>query len=254
MAGSPQRPLNRLLRQSNRIRMRIKRWRASLRRLPKGKIFGTMAGLLLTAWILPALSHQWQDRQRAREVQAALITKIGRATTNALVTSQALVAGRLPHTRIGGFNQQTFNQLDLDWQLERAEIESQIEAYFPKSDLRDRWRQYSEFVRDTYWLATERCFKRQATVNRIEKLNASLNLKVLRNPFNMPGVPRCTTTHHVLTTYTVAKRRIARKKYYFASLAVLDRKVDVTSGILRGHLAGFSTRSSDLLSDLLPWI
>jgi hypothetical protein len=86
--------------------------------------------VLVTAWFLPVLGHQWQDRQRAHELQAELITKIGRATTDALVTSQVMVSGRLPHTIAGGFNPETFNQIDLDWQQSRAEIEAQIKGVF----------------------------------------------------------------------------------------------------------------------------
>ena len=41
--------------------------------LPSRRALATLAGVLLTAWFLPALSHQWQDRQRAREVQASFV-------------------------------------------------------------------------------------------------------------------------------------------------------------------------------------
>jgi hypothetical protein len=240
---------NRLLRQSE-PNADGDRLRPPSRLIPSQKAVLTVAGLLLTAWFLPALSHQWQDRQRAREVQAALVTRIGRATTDALVTSQALVAGRLPHTRIGGFDQATFNQLDLDWQRGRAEIEAQIVAYFPGSDLRAQWLAYSEFVRNTYWLTTDRCFQRGVTVDHIKRIvpeKLGRAMEALRNPFTIPDAPRC--LRRVTTTRTALS---PRRTYYFASREVLNAKARVTSAILRTHPAGFSTRLSDLLRDLLP--
>jgi hypothetical protein len=217
---------------------------------PSRKTVATVAGLLLTAWFLPALSHQWQDRQRARELQAGLVTRIGRATTDALVTSQALVAGRLPHTVVGGFDQATFNRIDLEWQQSRAEIEAQIEAYFPNSDLRAHWRSYGDFVRNVYWLTTNRCFERDVTVDHIARLvpkGLRDDVEALRNPFTMPDARPCTKALAGADP-TISPRRA----YYFASREVLNAKVQLTREILRTHAAGFSTRPSDLLRDLLP--
>jgi hypothetical protein len=236
-------------------------WRAALHER-RWKILGWIAGVVVTAWFLPALSHQWDDRQRAREVQAAIVTKIGRATTEALVTSQALVAGRLPHTRRGGFNAQAFNTIDLNWERERAEIEAQLEAYFPSSDLPSLWRDYGQFVRDTYWLATDRCYRRPETVGRIEDLRLEFesvrdpkmlheNMNVLRDPF-IPDVPRCPPNQGELTTFSLPTHRKRREAYYNAARAVLRERVRITRGVLRSHLAGFSTRPRDLLSDLVP--
>jgi hypothetical protein len=86
-----------------------------------------------------------------------------------------------------------------------------------------------------------------------KKLQKELDL--LRNPFAINNVPRCTDnpTHRILTKYTLAKHRLAREGYYVAARAVLEQKDEVMSRILRGHPAGFSTTSSDLLDDLFPW-
>jgi hypothetical protein len=74
------------------------------------------AGLtLLTAWLFPALTHQWQDRQKARELSAGLVTQVGKETSQALVTSDFFSGGRPPFVLEHRFNQRLFNQLDLDW-------------------------------------------------------------------------------------------------------------------------------------------
>jgi hypothetical protein len=217
-------------------------WRRELRQLvPSRKVGAAVLTIAVSAWFLPALSHQWQDRQKAHELKAALVTKIGRATTEAIVTSEFLASGRLPHTRRGGFNQNEFNVLDLDWQRDAAEIEAQLQAYFPGSGLVEKWREYSNFVRNTYFLVTDRVFQRDVTVTSIVELSPAeerkkieKKLKPLRTPF--------------VKTQDTGPRLV----YYFASREVLSAKAAVANAILAAHPRGFSTRASDLARDLLP--
>jgi hypothetical protein len=105
---------------------------------------------LLTAWFLPALSRQWQDRQKARELTAGLVARIGRETSQALITSNFLSSERLPSASPGRFNQEAFNQLDLTWRTSSAEIEAQLQAYYSQAAVR-HWQEYALLVQHTYF-------------------------------------------------------------------------------------------------------
>ena len=103
------------------------------------------------------------------------------------MTSQALVGGRLPDDggrERYGFNQRLFNKLDVDWARSSAEIKAQLDAYFPGRDfvLGHQWKGYADLVHDTYWLASNRCFKRPAALTDIQVLEAEENPNAAKNP------------------------------------------------------------------------
>ena len=138
--------------------------------LPKTVI--VTAGLtLVTAWLFPALTHQWQDRQKARELSAALVAEIGKETSQALVTSAFFSGGRTPFVVGRHFNQQLFNHLDLGWRNTGAQIESQLQAYYSQTVL-DRWRAYTRLVQKTYFLATPDLYQRTGTIELLRRHSA----------------------------------------------------------------------------------
>lgn len=63
----------------------------------------TIVGLVLSAWLLPAITRQWDDRQKAHAFQASLIEDMSAANARALVAAQdafetSFAAGHLfPH-------------------------------------------------------------------------------------------------------------------------------------------------------------
>jgi hypothetical protein len=146
---------------------RLRRLAGRLRRPAwlKG-IAAAMAATLLTAWLFPALSRQWQDRQKARELTASLVSEIGENTSRALVTSSFITFNRFPSTADPGqygFNQEVFNDLDLTWRTSSAEIEAQLLAYFP-DEVVGEWHGYSDLVWRTYRLITDNVSVRRQTL------------------------------------------------------------------------------------------
>jgi hypothetical protein len=208
--------------------------------LPKPFVV-TAVVTLLTAWLFPALSHQWQDRQKARELTAALVSRIGKDTSQALVTSSFITYHRFPSAGDGsrpGFNQQVFNRLDLEWRTSGAEIEAQLRAYFPNSVVRE-WREYSDLVWRTYRLITDNKSTRPQT------------LRQLRLEFDhLPGW----YFEAMETPWKDRPDQAARKAYFYVSTAVLEHRAHVIDDMLRSRPEGFSTRPQDLLHDLLPFL
>jgi hypothetical protein len=211
--------------------------------LPKTVVL-TVALTLLTAWFLPALSRQWQDRQKARELKASLVSQIGKSTSETLITSSFLTWDRFQSSRDPsrrGWNQEVFNRLDLQWRTSSAEVEAQLRAYFPNR-VATRWRAYSNLVWGTYRLITENLSARPSTVRRLgEEVGVKqADLNVLRDPW---------VDKHGDPLEGAERARIA---YFHAYSALLSRRSEVIDEILRSHPAGYSTRLTDLAHDLLP--
>jgi hypothetical protein len=209
--------------------------------LPK-TVLVTAALTLVTAWVFPALSHQWQDRQKARELTAALVTQIGRETSQALITSDFLSSNRLPSQTTGQFNREAFNQLDLDWRNSSAQIEAELQAYYSTA-LVQRWRTYARLVQHAYFLPTPDRYSRPGTLTELSEhfgpQNASdWNLRVLRTPW---------------VGQTQRSRTDAVIAYLHVTGALLGEKEKLIDDILHDHPAGFSTRPSDIVHDLLPF-
>lgn len=204
------------------------------------KILAGLAATLATAWLFPALSHQWQDRQKAKELTAALVSQIGNDTSQALVTSSFITHHRFSSSRDPskpGFNQEEFNRIDLEWRTSSAEVEAQLQAYFPHQVVRE-WRDYSNLVWGTYRLITDNESARPGTVRRLRELFQGVVPGWYIDRMEEPWKDRPDSD--------------ARKAYFHVSQAVLAHRSAVIDEMLRSSPSGFSTRPADLLSDLLP--
>ncbi len=117
--------------------------------LPK-PILLTLFGAAISAWLVPAFTRQWQDRQKEREIKVALVSDIGDSTSDALVTSQYVANRAFP----GGNGQSEYNRFTLGWARRSAQIEAKLRAYFPDNSLVDDWREYSIVVQNDFYLLT----------------------------------------------------------------------------------------------------
>lgn len=207
--------------------------------LPKSLLV-TVAATLATAWIFPALSHQWQDRQKAKELTAGLVSQMGSHTSEALVMSSFLTNNRFPSSSDSsrpGFNQEIFNRLDLEWRTSSAEIEAQLQAYYPNQVV-DEWRDYSALVWGTYRLITDNKSARPGTVKRLRELFRGDVPGWYIDKMEQPWIERIDPK--------------AQAAYFYVSQAVLERRTVVIDEMLSSRPAGFSTRPGDLLRDLIP--
>jgi hypothetical protein len=215
------------------------RWLANI---PK-TIVATVVVTLLSAWIFPALSHQWQDRQKAREMTASIVSQIGKNTSDALITSAFVNFNRFPSSddpSRRGFNQDVFNQLDREWRTSSAEVEAELGAYFPQRVVK-AWRDYRDLVWGTYRLPTDNTSARPSTV------------KMLRREFRGELAAKLALMEKPWVGETTRRAGNAKNAYFFVSQAVLERRSVVIDEILDSHPAGFSTRPSDVVHDLLPF-
>ena len=205
--------------------------------LPK-PILLTLFGAAISAWLVPAFTRQWQDRQKEREIKVALVSEIGDSTSDALVTSQYVANKAFP----GGNGQAEYNRFSLDWARRSAQIEAKLRAYFPGQALVDEWREYSIVVQNDFYLLTGGSGKAGAvhtvrlyleSVPGGSEPIAGVNWKRLRSlDFNDQN---------------------AVDDYVLVSGQLLDGKERLIRAILNANAEGFSTTGSDFIDDLTPF-
>jgi hypothetical protein len=212
----------------------------------------TLLGIGLSAWLLPAIARQWQDRQKAQELKAALVTDMASSTARILASSEARRAGRSPR-RSG------------DWLRRSFEIEARLRAYFPKSILHT-WQLYSFFVgyidpgarSDERTLqyneaALEGSLETEARrlLTYLAALTAALNTKtsylqrytasiIVEDPILSPGFRR------------ELRGRSGPEAYREFLSVFLDLESEIADEVLAAGPKGYSTTRGDLLRDLIP--
>jgi len=190
--------------------------------------------------VIPAVTRQWQDQQKARELKASLVARIGRDATEALVKSDFVDYGRFGGQRLPNgappFSDEQFNDLDIAWRQNSEEIEGLLAAYFPGQVL--EWHRYALLVTNTYFLLRPRVYLRAETLKALRRLGLASppQVRLLAQPF------------------TVLPAGDARNAYFLVSQRLLDAKKQLTSDILHAHAAGYSQGPADFLHDLLPFV
>ena len=205
--------------------------------LPK-PILLTLFGAAISAWLVPAFTRQWQDRQKEREIKVALVSDIGDSTSDALVTSQYVANRAFP----GGNGQAEYNRFSLDWARRSAQIEAKLRAYFPDNPLVDDWQKYSIVVQNDFYLLTGGSGKAEAVHTVRQYLEsapegsgptAGVNWKRLRS-LNFDD-------------------QSAVADYRIVTGQLLDGKERLIRAILNANAEGFSTTGSDFIDDLTPF-
>jgi hypothetical protein len=233
-------------------------------RIPKA-VLVTLLGLIVSAWLLPALTRQWDDRQREHELKAAIVADMASSTARALVGGEAIWSER-PLTK------QERRQIGDQWALSALETEAQLRSYFPSSVVAS-WAVYSwavdRFI-DAHHIsaatalqdavnsqagldsrvsdaAAQLLVTAESTIGRVPKFEAETrtdkkSVRRLKRMISsdMQRYREQREAQRTVATWTALERRVLRLEQ-----AVADQ-------ILASNAAGFSTTSRDLLNDLLP--
>src|SRR3954467_7064097 len=79
-------------------------------------VFVTLLGIALTAWFLPAFTRQWDDRQKAHELKAALASQVAVATAKSMTRSREQLRIVLANPKgAEGMFPEVFTHLDESW-------------------------------------------------------------------------------------------------------------------------------------------
>jgi hypothetical protein len=238
----------------------------------------TLVGIALTAWLLPAFTHQWDDRQKARELKATVLTDMSVATSRALVGGEA----------IWSTPARTVNRAKLadEWARSSLSIEARLRAYMPQRIVTawqiyvwmiDRFiagsrgqavaglRSASEAILDGRDTHDVDLYKPEP--RRLNPGAAFAAAGVVATTFQGPGpsfrLPSDTdAVGYKLDYYIPDGPRGRQPASSFApewqpdfgqvELALLRFQQELTREILSAHASGFSTSTRDLVNDLLP--
>ena len=64
-------------------------------RVPKALLI-TVLGFVLSAWLLPAMTRQWDDRQKVHELKAGVVSEMASVSAKALIGGEAVWSGKHP--------------------------------------------------------------------------------------------------------------------------------------------------------------
>jgi hypothetical protein len=209
--ATPPRPFGRLL-------QNVRRW------IPKSLVLA-IVGIGLSSWLIPAITRQWDDRQRAGDLKAELVADMATATGRAVLDAQAFTYATADSRPPASANAAAVNE----WSVAALEIRAKLDAYFG-DDAVEAWEAVTHYVNSTLSRAYSRNF---------------------RDAF-VPG-PRPTTSPlgHLEDLYA---------KFYGGDYSVMNelateiltQEERVARSILDMDVRGYSTTWDDVLSDLLP--
>ena len=195
----------------------------------------TLVGIALTAWLLPAFTRQWDDRQKAQELETSLVTEMTAATAAALVNSRDALTDS-----VAGAAQ--LESVNAAWQLASIQIEEKFRAYFFGTGITDTWHNFGSAVSYTLARLMFRDIEAHSLYPAVQQTFAALNRKRAKDYITSIG-------------YVSDRRRdvFARSLEYTAiqrELLTMEEKIAVR--VLDAHPSGYSTTRGDLLQDLIP--
>jgi hypothetical protein len=224
-------------------------WRV---KIPTG-VIATLAGVALTAWLLPAFTRQWDDRQKAHELKATLATEVAVATAKSITRSREELAIVLAKPNGGeGMFEGAYTRLAASWLADSIEIEAKLRAYFESPELFAQLHAYNATMQTLFLLATDPWtmwdYSHGEDSNEFASKNArqlGITTRELRDDLQyLTGN----------TSYTFSAPGGAND-YIFTKIAngVLAKEQALARSISAAHADGYSTTTRDLLHDLLPF-
>jgi hypothetical protein len=222
----------------------------------------TVVGIVLSAWLLPALTRQWDDRQKANELKVALVSDIAAASANAI--------GDAGQIRAEGDRSLRARAVRA-WAVATLELESRLRAYYPP-ELVVKWRVFSYAI-DRYLgrpvdasFGDSRVFDpisvRAWLLEDLPETTTGESIEVTDVMAALLDVDD-SSAHRFLTSdergvlrdakiYGGGRTLSLQAAYRELGSALTGLHAAIISDVLHGHPAGYSTTKRDLIHDLLP--
>src|SRR3954471_21593566 len=108
---------------------------------------------VLVNFLIPSFTRKWQDHQKALEIKTGLVSDMGEAISDAVMSGRFISAGLVSRSSSDPrADQRAFNDGYRAWTTSNASIGAKIQAYFG-NDLGSQWRRFSNVVTDYFQLS-----------------------------------------------------------------------------------------------------
>lgn len=230
----------------------LSRWRRV--RVPTSVIV-TLLVAALSVWIAPAVTRQWDDRQKERQLKAAFADEIAAASARALTAGLIVAATDRPLVR-----RDRHDTAKARWEGDALRISMKLTAYFGP-EISRRWAAFNEnmalFLDICHWARSYN--DEHSHTHYVASIDEALR-RIASRWKRMPRV------RGDLVLETSRPEQISTQASWLASGAPVDRDQaldtvkawllrqteEETAAVLATHPAGFSTKREDLIDDLLP--
>jgi hypothetical protein len=222
----------------------------------------TVLGFALSAWLVPAITRQWDDRQKEHELKAGVVADMASVSARALLGGEAVWLGQQPTAR-------ERRQFEQAWELSRLGLEARLRSYFARSVVTG-WEVYAWAI-DRFIDA--RSPTASAALQDAVQSGAPLDPHVAdataqllaffpdgRAPsFGISANTPISDSKNIPLLRKMLSPELKRyeqtapyAKWTAFEKQLLDVEQAVADQVLRSHAAGFSTTPRDLMHDLLP--
>lgn len=191
------------------------------RSIPKSLVIAVI-GIGLSSWLIPAFTRQWDDRQKAGDLKAALVTQMATATGRAVLDAQAL-SNVNPGTRPSTARAAAVKE----WSVAALEVKARLGAYFGPAAV-DAWEVVTYYVNATLSHAYGNAF----VPGRLEG--------------SAPAPGPLQDLYSEYYSGDTGIEDLARE--------LITQEEHVARSILAMNVRGYSTTWDDFLSDLLPTV
>ncbi len=174
----------------------------------------------LASLVVPQLTRQWQDHQKALEIQTGLVSSMSKSVSDAVVSGRMIASGVFP----AGGSQLAYNVAVRSWSIESSVAGAKLEAYFPGTGVGDDWRSYGDAVTN-YLLLTGKVDGYRPSV--VASLRAYGELPGTRPPIDW----RALEARNAGAAF--------QQSYVLLGFALLDRRDTLVKRVLAEHPSGF---------------
>lgn len=105
-----------------------------------------LLGAAISGVLVPWLTRRWQNHQKSLEIKTDLVSELSKAIM------QFVMAIQFAHLRSVSQTQADFDAAYRDWEVQHSVLHTKLEAYYPNSEIPERWAGIAERLTDLYAL------------------------------------------------------------------------------------------------------
>jgi hypothetical protein len=197
--------------------------RLAQRSIPRSLVIAVV-GIGLSSWFIPAFTRQWDDRQRAGDLKAAVVTQMATTTGRALLDAQAFFYTAPSARPSPGANAEAVRK----WSVAALEVRAKLDAYFG-ADAVTRWDAVTDVVHVT-----------------LSRVYGEAYIPAARRPDTAPPPEHLQDLYYTFYKDGTGLDELVE--------ALLDEEETAARDVLAMNVRGYSTTWHDILHDLLPTV